>query len=134
MKVNEMTPYRVGEPQAPLDRRNFIVKRYHQTWFEHQLAKVDRLWCRIDGGDPVAFKPPFCWKCKRRWPDLDQLWSCPSLACDVIDEKARARWREAQKTRSSGGVSGGVIMMLGLGMAMMGTRAGRKVLSSWGRK
>ena len=51
----------------------------------------------------------------------------------VIDEKARARWREAQKTQSSGGVSSGVIM-IELGMAMMGTRAGRKVLSSWGRK
>ncbi len=135
MRSDEMVPsYRVTELTPPEDRRNFIVKRYHQTWLERQLAKLDRLWCRIDGGDPVTFKPPFCWKCKRRWPDLDQLWSCPGIDCTAIDEKARARWREVHKTKSSGGMSTGLLMMLGLGIVLMGPRAGRKILSSWGRK
>ena len=135
--MNEMVPsYRVTELAPPEDRRNFIVKRYQQTWFERQLAKIDQLWCRMLGGDPVAFKPPFCWKCTAHWPDVDHVWSCPNLKCTAIDRRALERWNETRKTKSSGGMSTGVLALLatGIGFVMMNSRAGRKALSSWGRK
>ena len=119
--MTEATPYRATEELAVVDFRNFVVKRYHQTWFERQFAKVERLICRLLGGDAIKFEPPFCWKCDIRWPDLDRLWACPGVGCSAIDEKAKARW-DARERKSSGGSALPLLMLAGAAALLLSGR------------